>query len=53
MILSPYWAHRDPEVYPEPDVYKPERWEGVNIESLSYRHGFLVFGGGRWQCPGR
>lgn len=53
MILSPYWAHRDPEVYPEPNVYKPERWEGIHIESLSYRHGFLVFGGGRWQCPGR
>ncbi|KAG1740832.1 cytochrome P450 [Suillus paluster] len=43
---------RDPEVYPDPDTFKPQRWindEGRMRDDLS----FFVFGFGRRVCPGQ
>ncbi|BFZ25087.1 hypothetical protein BsWGS_28125 [Bradybaena similaris] len=51
LMVSPYWAHRNPESFPEPDVFKPERWTG--IDKAAFPEEFLAFGGGRYQCPGR
>ncbi|XP_077230983.1 cytochrome P450 81Q32-like [Tasmannia lanceolata] len=49
IILANVWAvHRDPELWEEPDCFKPERFEGKEIEA----HKFLPFGTGRRVCPG-
>src|SRR6267154_318254 len=44
---------RDPDVYPEPEVFKPERFLNLNG---TLRDGFIltsVFGFGKRVCPGR
>uniref|UniRef100_A0A8C5M9U8 Cytochrome P450 family 39 subfamily A member 1 n=1 Tax=Leptobrachium leishanense TaxID=445787 RepID=A0A8C5M9U8_9ANUR len=53
LMLSPYWLHRDPKRFPEPDKYKPERWKKANLEKNVFLDGFVAFGGGKYQCPGR
>uniref|UniRef100_A0AAY5KPU1 Uncharacterized protein n=1 Tax=Esox lucius TaxID=8010 RepID=A0AAY5KPU1_ESOLU len=47
LLLSPYWAHRKPE------EFKPERWEKADLVKNVFLEGFVAFGGGRNQCPGR
>ena len=42
-------AH-DPEVYPDPMVFKPERFNGVDSEMA--KASSLAFGFGRRICPG-
>jgi cytochrome P450 len=48
-----HWAiSRDPEVYPDPDAFKPQRWindQGRLRDDLT----FFVFGFGRRVCPGQ
>lgn len=52
-VIGNHWAiSRDPEVYPEPDAFKPQRWindEGRLRDDLA----FFVFGFGRRVCPGQ
>ncbi|KAG2049577.1 cytochrome P450 [Suillus hirtellus] len=52
-VIGNHWAiSRDPEVYPEPDAFKPQRWiddEGRLRDDLS----FFVYGFGRRVCPGQ
>ncbi|KAG1782292.1 cytochrome P450 [Suillus placidus] len=52
-VIGNHWAiSRDPEVYPEPDAFKPERWiddQGRLRDDLT----FFVFGFGRRVCPGQ
>jgi cytochrome P450 len=47
---------RDPELFPEPDTFRPERFltSNVNEDDLSsrMRDFTLPFGFGRRQCPG-
>nr|BAK09453.1 cytochrome P450 [Postia placenta] len=40
----------DPDVYPEPDVFKPERYGGSDIEMKKVTD--IAFGFGRRVCPG-
>ncbi|KAG1754242.1 cytochrome P450 [Suillus lakei] len=51
-VLGNLWAiSRDPEVYPEPDAFKPRRWiddQGCLRDDLT----FFTFGFGRRVCPG-
>ncbi|XP_057771137.1 cytochrome P450 81Q32-like [Salvia miltiorrhiza] len=43
------WAiHRDPGVWEDPTSFKPERFEGVEVEA----HKLMPFGMGRRACPG-
>ncbi|KAJ6606831.1 cytochrome P450 [Mycena sp. CBHHK59/15] len=47
-------VHSNPIYHPDPFVFRPERWHGVNarpavMSSVSY----IPFGMGRWSCPGR
>ncbi|KIK42207.1 hypothetical protein CY34DRAFT_83942 [Suillus luteus UH-Slu-Lm8-n1] len=51
-VYGNHWSiSRDPEVYPDPDAFKPQRWindEGHIRDDLK----FFVFGFGRRVCPG-
>ncbi|KAG2063856.1 cytochrome P450 [Suillus decipiens] len=51
-VTGNHWAiSRDPEVYPEPDAFKPQRWiddQGHLRDDLT----FFVYGFGRRICPG-
>ncbi|XP_004710939.1 24-hydroxycholesterol 7-alpha-hydroxylase [Echinops telfairi] len=53
LMLSPFWLHRNPEYFPEPDSFKPERWKKANLEKHAFLDNFLAFGYGKYQCPGR
>ncbi|KAG2137961.1 cytochrome P450 [Suillus clintonianus] len=50
-VYGNHWAiSRDPEVYPDPDSFKPERWindQGRLRDDLTY----FVYGFGRRVCP--
>ncbi|KAG1855085.1 cytochrome P450 [Suillus tomentosus] len=52
-VIGNHWAiSRDPEVYPDPHVFKPQRWidgRGRLRDDLS----FFVYGFGRRACPGQ
>ncbi|KAH0718663.1 hypothetical protein KY285_014694 [Solanum tuberosum] len=49
MLLVNAWAiHRDPLHWEDPDSFKLERFEGVEVESWK----LLPFGMGRRACPG-
>ena len=55
------WAiHRDPELYPDPETFRPERW--LDPSFPTYReplttypnlHNYSAFGFGRRICPGQ
>jgi cytochrome P450 len=40
--------HRDPELYPEPDAFRPERF----LEAQADTYGWIPFGGGTRRCLG-
>ena len=43
-----YLVHHDPELYPEPNEFRPERF----LESAPDTYTWLPWGGGRKRCPG-
>ncbi|XP_007934362.1 24-hydroxycholesterol 7-alpha-hydroxylase [Orycteropus afer afer] len=53
LMLSPFWLHRNPKYFPEPESFKPERWKKANLEKHAFLDSFLAFGSGKYQCPGR
>ncbi|KAM5262900.1 24-hydroxycholesterol 7-alpha-hydroxylase [Ctenodactylus gundi] len=53
LMLSPFWLHRNPKYFPEPESFKPERWKKADLEKHVFLDGFMAFGGGKFQCPGR
>lgn len=52
MLFSPYVTHRLAEIYPDPLVFRPERWLPESGSSRPGPHEFLPFGGGRHRCIG-
>jgi cytochrome P450 len=48
VLLSPFLTNRDPDLYPDPDCFKPERWTSINPSPYE----FASFSGGPWICPG-
>jgi cytochrome P450 len=48
VLLSSFLTNRNPDLYPEPDRFKPERWASINPSSYE----FLVFSAGPRVCPG-
>lgn len=49
ILLVNAWAiHRDPDVWDEPTRFKPERFEGREVETQK----LMPFGMGRRACPG-
>ncbi|GME37495.1 cytochrome p450 [Neofusicoccum parvum] len=57
LIYNTFAIHNDPNIYPEPRVFKPERWEGklekASEDSLGAKSELLTFGAGRRICPGQ
>jgi C-22 sterol desaturase len=51
VIPTLYPALHDPEVYPDPDTFKPERWE--NPTTNMNNRNWLVFGTGSHVCLGK
>lgn len=51
VVLSPYVTHHDPRFFPDPDVFRPERWTLPHDETRP-RFAFFPFGGGPRQCIG-
>ncbi|CAA2964704.1 isoflavone 2 -hydroxylase-like [Olea europaea subsp. europaea] len=51
ILLVNAWAmHRDPKVWEEPEQFKPERFEAIEVEREGFK--FVPFGMGRRACPG-
>jgi cytochrome P450 len=47
-LISGHLIGRDPELYPEPDSFRPERWRSIKPSPFQYP----VFGAGGHMCPG-
>ena len=48
LLASGWLVHHDPEIYPEPFAFRPERFLGKNPGTYTW----LPFGGGRRRCLG-
>jgi cytochrome P450 len=46
-----YATHRDPRFFPEPDLFRPERWLD-GLEKRLPRGAFIPFGMGSRKCVG-
>ncbi|KAK8201410.1 cytochrome P450 [Phyllosticta capitalensis] len=52
IVSVPTWSlYHDPRVWDEPDAYKPERWEGIDVNSENVP--FMPFLRGAYSCPGK
>jgi cytochrome P450 len=52
LILSPYVVQRDPQWWPSPEKFRPERWLDDAAGSQRPRYAYFPFGGGSRQCIG-
>ncbi|MFJ6862855.1 cytochrome P450 [Streptomyces termitum] len=50
VLLLPLLTHRDPELWEDPDVFRPERWEHLDPDDTP---GYLPFGHVSERCWGR
>lgn len=48
VVLSGFLTNRNPQLYPQPDCFRPERWAAINPNPYEYS----VFSGGPRSCPG-
>ncbi len=51
ILISPYTLHRRPEIFPEPEVFDPDRFTPEREKQLP-RHAYLPFGAGPRICIG-
>jgi len=49
LILSPWLLHRHPDLWPDPEAFRPERFLGGTVD----RQAFIPFGAGPRLCIGR
>jgi cytochrome P450 len=50
--LAPYSLHRNPEVFPDPLVFNPERWLGPEQQVSEMKKWFWAFSSGGRMCIG-
>ena len=54
MVIPSFWNPlHDPEAYPEPDEFRPERWLEPNSPAVKSTKNWLVFGSGPHNCIGK
>ncbi len=59
VCLVPHFTHHDPEIYPEPERYDPERFHLESGVKQVFKRGqrvpmpLMPFGAGSTMCPGR
>lgn len=55
VCLAPCVTHRDPELFPEPDRYRADRFLGAQFHKRGKKVGYALmpYGGGVSMCPGR
>ncbi|KAL4961348.1 cytochrome P450 [Aspergillus stella-maris] len=52
--INAWLLHRDPDIFPDPEAWKPERWLTEDAEHLSRMNkAFFAFGAGQHVCSGR
>ncbi len=51
VVVNIYGSHMNPEIFPNPDVFDPERFSPEN-EKLIPKYAYLPFGGGPRVCIG-
>lgn len=52
VIVNVYAAQRDPNAWPEPDKFLPERFVGSSVDLRGHDFQLLPFGSGRRSCLG-
>ncbi|EEY22068.1 conserved hypothetical protein [Verticillium alfalfae VaMs.102] len=50
--MTPHDVLTDPDVFPEPHTYRPERWLEASTTGRKLNRYFVPFGKGARQCPG-
>lgn len=50
VLVLPLLSHRDPALWEDPEVFRPERWDGLDPDALP---GYLPFGHVSERCWGR
>jgi len=50
VLLSIYLTHRDPEQWPDPEAFRPERWDRAHPPPPAFA--YLPYGGGPRNCIG-
>ena len=51
VLMSQWVNHRDPDYFPQPEVFKPERWQDGLARRLP-KFAYYPFGGGQRICVG-
>ncbi|EGR44824.1 uncharacterized protein TRIREDRAFT_69648 [Trichoderma reesei QM6a] len=49
VAVPTFTVQRDPRFWPDPNAFRPERWDGLSTEKSPW----LPFTRGQWACPGR
>ncbi|KAL6883208.1 cytochrome P450 [Trichoderma longibrachiatum] len=49
VAVPTFTVQRDPRFWPDPNDFRPERWDGLSTEKVPW----LPFTRGQWACPGR